>query len=93
MLVLGRPVVDDRVLGLLLLRRPFSERLQGVGISAGAPSAYFIFAVQEPSNAGAGHRKAANPKDAVPIPKFALLCGTLECELRNQRNTSNVNTL
>src|SRR3989440_11702646 len=27
---------------------------------------------------------------SVPIPKFASLCGTLECELRNQRNTSNI---
>src|SRR6516162_11645143 len=25
----------------------------------------------------------------VPIPKFAKTCGTLSCELRNQRDTSN----
>src|SRR5215216_2575559 len=31
------------------------------------------------------------PAPSVPIPKFASLCSTLECELRNQRNTSNVN--
>ena len=29
---------------------------------------------------------------SVPIPKFASLCGTLDCELRNQRNTLNINT-
>jgi hypothetical protein len=26
---------------------------------------------------------------SVPIPKFASLCGTFVCELRNQRDTSN----
>src|SRR5215216_4158349 len=31
------------------------------------------------------------PVLGVPIPKFALVCGTLECELRNQRNTRNIN--
>src|SRR5437868_13404816 len=30
------------------------------------------------------------PRASVPIPKFAHPCGTLECELRNQRDTSNV---
>jgi hypothetical protein len=25
---------------------------------------------------------------SAPIPKFASLCGTLSCELRNQRSTS-----
>ena len=27
---------------------------------------------------------------SVPIPKFASLCGALACELRNQRDTSNL---
>jgi hypothetical protein len=30
---------------------------------------------------------------SVPIPKFASACGTLSCELRNQRDTSNSMTL
>ena len=28
---------------------------------------------------------------SVPIPKFASVRGILSCELRNQRNTSNIN--
>src|ERR671930_1403140 len=27
-------------------------------------------------------------RSSVPIPKFAKICGTLSCELRNQRDTS-----
>ena len=27
---------------------------------------------------------------SVPIPKFASLCSTFVCELRNQRDTSNL---
>src|SRR5437764_15445396 len=34
------------------------------------------------------HRPRHSPA-SVPIPKFANLCGTLQCELRNQRDTSN----
>jgi uncharacterized membrane protein YeaQ/YmgE (transglycosylase-associated protein family) len=30
------------------------------------------------------------PRCSVPIPKFASLRGTLVCELRNQRDTSNL---
>jgi hypothetical protein len=30
---------------------------------------------------------------SVPIPKFAFLCGTLVCELRNPRDTSKSMTL
>src|SRR5262249_37404116 len=30
---------------------------------------------------------------SVPIPKFAIPCSTLSCELRNQRDTSKVMTL
>jgi hypothetical protein len=30
---------------------------------------------------------------SVPIPKFASLCGTLVCELRNPRDTSKSMTL
>src|SRR5215216_8040343 len=33
------------------------------------------------------HSQVKNTPASVPIPKFASLCGTLECELRNQRNT------
>ena len=31
---------------------------------------------------------AVGKKTSVPIPKFAHSCGTLRCELRNQRDTS-----
>src|SRR6516162_986938 len=31
----------------------------------------------------------ANARASVPIPAFAHPCGSLECELRNQRDTSN----
>jgi hypothetical protein len=31
----------------------------------------------------------AQPGPSVPIPKFASLCSTFVCELRNQRDTSN----
>src|SRR5262249_33793385 len=35
------------------------------------------------------HRTLRSGHSSVPIPKFAHPCGSLECELRNQRDTSN----
>jgi len=31
-----------------------------------------------------------NQTTSVPIPQFASLCGTLICELRNRKDTSNL---
>ena len=36
---------------------------------------------------------ASRVPDRVPIPKFANPCGTLSCELRNQRDTSKLMSL
>jgi len=36
---------------------------------------------------------AAHGDSGVPIPKFAHPCGTLSCELRNQRDTSKFTVL
>src|SRR5262245_18094071 len=38
-------------------------------------------------------RIADRSRTSVPVPKFAVICGTLSCELRNQRDTSKSNVL
>src|SRR6266705_2441459 len=40
-----------------------------------------------------GRLGGVRPATSVPIPKFASPCGTLSCELRNQRDTSKLKTL
>jgi hypothetical protein len=35
------------------------------------------------------HPRGAELKPGGPIPKFVSVCGTLKCELRNQRITNN----
>src|SRR5437899_9902037 len=40
-------------------------------------------------NASVAGRSGLHAQASVPIPKFAHPCGGLECELRNQRDTSN----
>src|SRR6266566_2389399 len=40
-----------------------------------------------------GRPGGVRPATSVPIPKFASPCGTLSCELRNQRDTSKLKTL
>ena len=43
-----------------------------------------------PQSAADIMQRTLDSRDSVPIPKFASLCGTLVCELRNRRDTSNL---
>jgi hypothetical protein len=72
----------------LLLRRPnataqLQSALPGVGPVSGR------YPQTDPSQYSEAPRR---PVTSVPIPKFAQHCGSLSCELRNQRDTSEFKT-
>jgi hypothetical protein len=58
--------------------------------AAANPSWHACGAPERCSAAANGQCAAARLCASVPIPKFAPLCGALGCELRNQRDTSNL---
>jgi hypothetical protein len=60
-----------------------AERVPGAGPAAVSAAYDSLRGAVPGARTGAKARAAS-----VPIPKFASLCGTLVCELRNQRDTS-----
>ena len=79
----------------LRLRRPGrasgkDQRGKTHASHGGAPMSSHHRFLPAPKNGGVAFVHVRHAHASVPIPKFASLRGTLVCELRNQRDTSNL---
>src|SRR5437764_9668308 len=90
---LSAPQRNRQFSGLLQTRR-IGQRYGGDEAECSKTRACWTRATSGSCQAPAGRLLAGSPTDSsVPIPKFAFLCGTLVCELRNPRDTSKSMTL